>query len=77
MAESKVKKVKHTGMKELTAKQRSAIATQAVAGEDIGKKGKTFNKVAALAEKQYGSEEKGKAVAAAAMFKARAARLKK
>lgn len=76
MAESKVKKVKHTGMKELTAKQRSAIATQAVAGEDIGKKGKTFNKVVALAEKQYGSEEKGKAVAAAAMFKARAARNK-
>ena len=71
---SKVSKVKHTGMKELTAKQRSAIATQAVAGEDIGKKGKTFSKVAELAAKQYGSEEKGKAVAAAAMFKARAAR---
>ena len=74
MSESKTKKIKHTGMKELTAKQRSAIAKQAVAGEDIGKKGKTFAKVAEVAAKQYGSEEKGKAVAAAAMFKARAAR---
>lgn len=74
MAESKSKKIKHTGMKELTAKQRSALATQAVAGEDIGKKGKRFEKVASLAAKQYGSEEAGKRVAAAAMMKARAAR---
>lgn len=76
MAESKVKKIKNIGMKELTAKQRSAIATQAVAGEDIGKKGKTFDKVAAAAGKQYGSAEAGKRVAAAAMMKARAARNK-
>jgi hypothetical protein len=74
MAELKNKKAKHTGMKELTAKQRSAIAKQAAAGKDIGKKGKTFTKIATAAAKQYGSEEKGKAVAAAAMFKARAAR---
>jgi hypothetical protein len=74
MAESKVKKIKHTGMKELTAKQRSALATQAVAGEDIGKKGKTFDKVASIAATQYGSEEAGQRVAAAAMMKARAAR---
>lgn len=65
---------KNTGKKELTAKQRSAIAKQAVAGEDIGKKGKTFQKVALAAAKQYGSEEAGQKVAAAAMFKARAAR---
>jgi hypothetical protein len=72
MAESK--KIKHTGMQELTVKQRSSLAKQAVAGEDIGKKGKTFSKVAALAAKEYGSEEAGKRVAAAAMMKARAAR---
>ena len=74
MANSKVTKTKNTGMKELTAKQRSALAKQAVAGEDIGKKGKTFEKVASAAAKQYGSEEAGKRVAAAAMMKARAAR---
>ena len=67
---------KNTGTKALTKKQRTAIAKQAVAGEDIGKKGKTFDKVAAMAAKTYGSEEAGQRVAAAAMFKARAARLK-
>ena len=65
---------KKPGMKLLTGKERSSLAKRAVAGKDIGKKGKTFAKVAEVAAKQYGSEEKGKAVAAAAMFKARAAR---
>jgi hypothetical protein len=53
----------------LTKKQKSAISKKAHAGKDIGKKGKGFEKVAKAAEKQYGSEEAGKRVAAAAMWK--------
>lgn len=64
-------KSKHPGLKMMSKKERSSLAMQAVAGEDIGKKGKTFNKVAAEAAKQYGSAEAGKRVAAAAMIKAR------
>ena len=55
-----------------SASQRSALATRARHGEDIGKKGKGFAKVAAKAAKQYGSKEAGERVAAAAMFKAQA-----
>lgn len=62
------------GMKMLNKKERSAIAKQATAGKDIGKKGKMFDKVAAKAAEQYGSKEAGERVAAAAMFKARAQR---
>lgn len=62
------------GMKMLNKKERSNLAKQAVAGQDIGKKGKMFDKVAAEAAKQYGSKEAGQRVAAAAMFKARAQR---
>jgi hypothetical protein len=62
------------GMKMLNKKERSSIAKQAVAGKDIGKKGKMFDKVAAKAAEQYGSKEAGERVAAAAMFKARAQR---
>lgn len=58
----------------LNKKERSSIAKQAVAGKDIGKKGKMFDKVAAKAAEQYGSKEAGERVAAAAMFKARAQR---
>ena len=72
---AKSPKSKHPGM-ELSSKERSAIAKQAIAGKDIGKKGKTFDKVAAMAAEKYGSEEAGQRVAAAAMFKARAARKK-
>lgn len=61
-------------MKMLNKKERSSIAKQAVAGKDIGKKGKMFDKVAAKAAEQYGSKEAGERVAAAAMFKARAQR---
>jgi len=71
---AKEPKVKHAGMKSLTKKQRSALAKQAVAGEDIGKKGKNFGKVAEAAAKEYGSKEIGQKVAAAAMMKARAAK---
>ena len=49
--------------------QRSAVVKKAVAGKDIGKKGKGFAKVAAAAAKKYGSKEIGKKVAAAAMWK--------
>ena len=55
-----------------SASERSKLATKARAGEDIGKPGKGFEKVAAKAAKQYGSKEAGARVAAAAMFKAQA-----
>ena len=53
----------------MTKKEKSAVATKAKAGKDIGKKGKGFEKVAKAAEKQYGSKEAGQKVAAAAMWK--------
>jgi hypothetical protein len=53
----------------LTQKEKSAVSKKAHAGKDIGKKGKGFEKVAKAAEKEYGSEEAGKKVAAAAMWK--------
>ncbi len=72
------KSIKETkpGMKLLTAKERSSLAKRAVAGKDIGKKGKMFSRVAESASGKYGSEEAGKRVAAAAMIKARAAKKK-
>ena len=56
----------------MTKKEKSAVSKKAHAGEDIGKKGKGFEKVAKAAEKQYGSKEAGQKVAAAAMWKAQA-----
>lgn len=53
----------------LSSKQKSSVVKQAKSGVDIGKKGKGFAAVAAKAAKQYGSAERGKAVAAAAMWK--------
>jgi hypothetical protein len=53
----------------LSKKQKSAVVKKARKGGDIGKKGKNFDEVAAKAAKEYGSEEKGKKVAAAAMWK--------
>jgi hypothetical protein len=50
---------------DLSAKTKSNIAKKASAGKDIGKKGKGFAKVAAAA----GGGEKGKRIAAAAMWK--------
>ncbi len=61
-------------MKMLNKKERSALVKRAVAGKDIGKKGKMFDKVAEKAAEEYGSKEAGERVAAAAMFKARAQR---
>lgn len=51
--------------KGLSKKKKSAIAKKARAGKDIGKKGKNFSKVA----KAAGGGEKGKRIAAAAMWK--------
>ncbi len=48
---------------------KSALAKKIHKGEDVGKKGKNFEKVAAKAAEKYGSAEKGKKVAAAAMWK--------
>lgn len=49
--------------------QRSAIVKKAVAGKDIGKKGKNFDKIAEKATAKYGSKEAGKRVAGAILFK--------
>jgi hypothetical protein len=53
----------------LTAKKKSEVVKAAKAGKDIGKKGKGFEKIATKAAEKYGSAEKGKKVAAAAMWK--------
>jgi hypothetical protein len=53
----------------LSKKQKSAAAKKAQAGDDIGKKGKEFDKIAAKSAKKYGSKEAGERVAAAAMWK--------
>ncbi len=49
----------------LTKKQKSAVVKKAKAGKDIGKKGKDFDKVA----REAGGGEKGRKIAAAAMWK--------
>ena len=61
----------------LPKKDRVALAKKASAGKDIGRKGKMFDKLAAKAAKKYGSDEAGKAVAAAAMYKGMASRKRK
>ena len=48
--------------------QRSAIVKKAVAGKDIGKKDKNFEKIAEKAAAKYGSKEAGKRVAGAILF---------
>ena len=49
----------------LSKEKKSAIVKKAKSGKDIGKKGKSFDKVA----KAAGGGEKGKRIAAAAMWK--------
>lgn len=61
----------------LSKKQKSAVAKKARAGKDVGKKGKGFEKIASKAAKKYGSAEKGRKVAAAAMWRGAKARAKK
>lgn len=53
----------------LSKEKKSAVVKKAKKGEDIGKKGKGFEKVAKAAAKEYGSKEKGEKVAAASMWK--------
>jgi len=55
--------------KGLSEEKKSDVVKKAKKGEDIGKPGKKFDEVAAKAAKTYGSEEAGKKVAAAAMWK--------
>lgn len=50
----------------------SYSAKKAAKGEDIGKKGKNFSKIAAKAGKEYGSAAAGKKVAGAVLAKMRA-----
>ena len=52
-----------------TKKGRHLLAMKIRKGEDIGKKGKNFEKIASKAAERYGSAERGRAVAAAAMWK--------
>ena len=52
----------------MSAKEKSAVVKKAQAGKDIGKPGKSFDKVA----KAAGGGEKGKKIAAAAMWKGEA-----
>lgn len=64
-----------SGRKALSSrKARSRLAKRARKGEDIGKKGKMFKKVAAKAARRYGSKEAGERVAAAAMYRGMAKR---
>ena len=53
----------------LSKKEKKATVKKAGKGEDIGKKGKNFDKVADKAAEEYGSEEAGEKVAGAAMWK--------
>lgn len=53
----------------MSAGAKSALVKKAKAGKDIGKPGKGFEKLAKKAGEKYGSAEKGKKVAAAAMWK--------
>jgi hypothetical protein len=56
----------------LTKKEKSAVVKKAKAGEDIGKKGKGFEKVEKAAKKSGAKDPK--AVAGAALWKAQAAK---
>ena len=66
--EDKKNKKKKKPSAGLSKKKKSDVAKKARKGKDIGKKGKNFDKVAQKAAKEYGSEEAGKKVAAAAMW---------
>lgn len=53
----------------MTKSEKSSLVKKAKSGADIGKPGKGFDKLAKKAGEKYGSAEKGKKVAAAAMWK--------
>jgi cell division septum initiation protein DivIVA len=67
--EKPVKEAKKKPSTGMTKKAKSTVVKKARAGEDIGKAGKGFEKVAAAGVKQYGSKEAGQKVAAASMWK--------
>lgn len=50
---------------------KSTAAKKAAKGEDMGHKGKQFNKIANKASKEYGSKEAGERVAGAIFQKMR------
>lgn len=56
---------------EVEVKEATLSAKAARAGEDIGKPGKNFKKIAAAAAKRYGSKEAGQKVAGAVLKKMR------
>ena len=53
------------------AKKTNYSAKRAAAGQDIGKPGKQFSKIATSAGKKYGSKAAGKRVAGAILNKLR------
>lgn len=53
-------------------KRKSYSAKSAAKGNDIGKPGKQFSKIASSAAKRYGSKEAGERVAGAILAKMRA-----
>lgn len=55
------------------AMSKSEAARRARKGEDLGKPGKNFKKIAAKAAAKYGSEESGERVAGAILQKKRRA----
>lgn len=63
-------------MKEDELEEAKYSAKAARAGEDIGKPGKNFEKIAKKAGERYGSEERGKKVAGAILAKIRAKHMK-
>jgi hypothetical protein len=52
-----------------TKKGRHRLAMKIRKGQDVGKKGKHFEEIAAKAGQRYGSAERGRSVAAASMWK--------
>lgn len=73
VALEEAKKAKKKPSAGMTEKEKSAVVKKAKAGKNIGKKGKNFEKVA----KEAGGGDKGKAIAAAAMWKGEAKKAKK
>lgn len=76
ITDEKVDEAKKKPSAGMTAKQKSATVKQAKAGKDIGKPGKEFDVIADKAATKYKSKASGKKVAAAAMWKNKAKKLK-
>jgi len=53
----------------VSKKKKTELIKRARKGEDLGKKGKGFKKIAAAAAKKYGSKEAGERVAGAQFWK--------